>query len=887
MDKRSLWLVILILLLGTAVRFYHIQTRSIWFDEGWSAYAAAQPTLIDAWNADLTNPPLYYLTLNAAARFIGQTELALRWVSLAFGLLAAALAYRLGRHLFGDQAGIMASLLLMLSPLMWWASQEARMYTQLAALVLLCALAWHGLMRQPRQYWWLLLWLAELALLYAHNTGPVIVIWLNTAAVLFWFIRYFAHKRHHSPAIPPRTVLLWIAGQLGVVLLWLPYFITRFLNLAEANSAVSSTTPLTPDALARFWQVLWAGAWTLGGQEPLLITLSLLILALVALLIPWRKTAVRWLVLHITVLTAALWFSLSVLGNELHGRYLVMILPLLLVAIAAGISQTPLRRLLYGLLLSLLAFNLLAVVHIITTTPTYQHDDARGMARYYADQLTAQDTVLMWSYADRYEFAYYWPRLAVQANRVTLPEGADLDAVLPLLPTSGDVALNIWYTQRADYRGMLGCVLGAGTVAPPERYDVYGMTNLLFRAPALRPIALQPFAAVLPFAALDAVGTVSPAPSDQAVCLPLQLTLTQPLSVDLKASLRVLNSLGWEVARTDAIFADRIQRTSSQLGVGAALTAYPLLRLPYAAPAGTYRVLLDIYDETAQPSGYDFTLPDSAQPRRSLEIARWQALPGADWSPSPAASALPVPLNLQVDDSLTLLAHNLAGITLRNGDLLRIEMLWSGQGILPPLTLRARDGAWSTEIAPLSLTPINGVSLDWREARIPPDVPAGAAELRLPDGTSLAAITIDALPLLLFPPPYDVPVGIELSGVGSLEGYSVAGTMSDRSQPFTVTLNWRAAQPTAASLTVFVQLVSADGRVLAQSDSLPVQGSRPTTTWRSGEYIIDAHQLTFHADAFPTTATLIAGFYDASTGVRLPVSSGGDSIVIQEGIVVR
>ena len=93
--------------------------------------------------------------------------------------------------------------------------------------------------------------------------------------------------------------------------------------------------------------------------------------------------------------------------------------------------------------------------------------------------------MIAWSYADRYELAYYWDRLGVKARRITLPEGADLDAVLPLLPTSGDVALNIWYTQRADYRGMMGCVLGNGTVDEPERFTTYGMTTLIYHNPAL------------------------------------------------------------------------------------------------------------------------------------------------------------------------------------------------------------------------------------------------------------------------------------------------------------------------------------------------------------------------------------------------------------------
>ena len=81
-SSRSLFLFVFILLLGMAARLYGIQTQSLWFDEGWSAYAAVQPSVIEAANADATNPPIYYVLLNITVRFWGQSEFALRLFSL-------------------------------------------------------------------------------------------------------------------------------------------------------------------------------------------------------------------------------------------------------------------------------------------------------------------------------------------------------------------------------------------------------------------------------------------------------------------------------------------------------------------------------------------------------------------------------------------------------------------------------------------------------------------------------------------------------------------------------------------------------------------------------------------------------------------------------------
>ncbi len=900
----TLPLVIIILLMATAVRIYYIQTQSIWFDEGWSAYSAIQPSLQAAVDSDKTNPPLYYVIVNLAARGLGDSEFALRWVSLAFGLLAIAVAYQLGKQLFNSRAGLMAALLSAFSPLLWWAAQEARMYTLLALLLLLCALAWHKLIPNGsstrRWRWWLVLWLSELALLYAHNTGPVVVLWLNAVTILAWLINFINARRHASTSLSTQhsllsTFLFWFGGQIVVALLWSPYFVNRFLSLSEANSAVTSTSPLTLDELGRLWQALWTGTWAMVGHEPLLMLLSGIAFVLALIVIPWRSANARWLVLHVAILTAGLWLALSILGNEVHGRYLVMIAPLLLVAIAAGLfpKPRPTRRpfsslstqySVLGIFFFLATF--VIALHFATTNPAYQHDDARGMVGYYADHLTANDSALMWSYADRYELAYYWDRLGVKARRITLPEGADLDTVLPLLPKTGDVALNIWYTQRADYRGMMGCLLGEGTVNEPERFETYGMTNLLFHAPSLHAPLLKPFDVTSSLAKISAVGDIPPATADRAICLPIQITLTQSTSVDLKAAVSIGNRLGESIAHTDAIFADRVQRTSSQLPVGSVLTAYALLRLPYGAPAGDYTIHVRLYDEQGQLSGYSLTTTDGQiRPDFLINITRTS---GADWSAVNRDTDLPVKSDVVVANSdLKLIAHNLTGGIYHNGDVVDMTFLWSGEGDLPSLNLKAFDGKWNVPILSPDNRPHDNATLDWRQIRIPLDAESGSATVQFADGIPLATLTIEAIPALYVPPPIKHPLYADVPEVGKLLGYTITGDMSDRNQPFTLSLVWQPLKPTTASYTVFAQLISTDGRVLAQSDSLPANGARPTTGWRTGEYILDEHLVAFHADATAATANLIVGLYDAATNQRVPITSTADFITLQTGVVVH
>lgn len=59
-----------------------------------------------------------------------------------------------------------------------------------------------------------------------------------------------------------------------------------------------------------------------------------------------------------------------------------------------------------------------------------------------------------------------------------------------------------------------------------------------------------------------------------------------------------------------------------------------------------------------------------------------------------------------------------------------------------------------------------------------------------------------------------------------------------------VQLAWRALEQPEDPLVVFVHVLDAAGRILAQSDSEPRGGLYPTTAWRAGEEIVDWHRLT-------------------------------------------
>lgn len=118
-----------------------------------------------------------------------------------------------------------------------------------------------------------------------------------------------------------------------------------------------------------------------------------------------------------------------------------------------------------------------------------------------------------------------------------------------------------------------------------------------------------------------------------------------------------------------------------------------------------------------------------------------------------------------------------------------------------------------------------------------------------------------------------------------LIGYDLPTANLKPNEFLNLTLYWRADRQIEKSYTVFAQVVGAqfnprkNNPLWGQADRAPAP---PMNTWLPNEIIADAHRIAIDADAPPGTYQIIVGLYDAATGARLAVDSGGDSITIGE-----
>jgi hypothetical protein len=129
--------------------------------------------------------------------------------------------------------------------------------------------------------------------------------------------------------------------------------------------------------------------------------------------------------------------------------------------------------------------------------------------------------------------------------------------------------------------------------------------------------------------------------------------------------------------------------------------------------------------------------------------------------------------------------------------------------------------------------------------------------------------------------PSDAAFALPGGGQIRLTAQSVLPAEMQAGDVLPLTLVWGADRVPQQRFKVFLHLVGEDGRPVAQRDSEPVGGLRPTTTWAIGESITDKYGLLTPIDLPSGHYTLLVGLYDFfDPSARLPLEEGGDALTL-------
>jgi mannosyltransferase len=220
--KTSWFFVLIIVFLAFLVRFHNIDKEDIWLDEAYSLYVAEQPSFVDLINNMSTyedNPPLYYISLHYWIKLFGNSETAVRALSLFLGLGSIILLYMLASLLFDRKTGLLSAFFMFFSLIQTVYSQEARAYMLLVFLTLLSTLLFVRLLKKRTWFNQSGYILFTALLLYTHYLSFFVIFFQNIIFFLFY---------------PKKEFRKWVAYQFLILLLyvpWLPFFYNQFSSI--------------------------------------------------------------------------------------------------------------------------------------------------------------------------------------------------------------------------------------------------------------------------------------------------------------------------------------------------------------------------------------------------------------------------------------------------------------------------------------------------------------------------------------------------------------------------------------------------------------------------------------------------------------------------------
>lgn len=132
-------MIILILIIGLVLRFISLN-QSLWFDEAGNTIYAQRTSLeyyLTKYLLGDFHPPLWFAILWFWTHLVGGSVFVIRLLPVFLGVITIFLTFLIGKS-YSKNVGLIAALLLAMSPLHIYYSQEARPYALAAMSVTLC-----------------------------------------------------------------------------------------------------------------------------------------------------------------------------------------------------------------------------------------------------------------------------------------------------------------------------------------------------------------------------------------------------------------------------------------------------------------------------------------------------------------------------------------------------------------------------------------------------------------------------------------------------------------------------------------------------------------------------------------------------------------------------
>ena len=462
------------ILVGAALRFYHLGANSLWIDE-FATLDIARHSLTDIPRLSSSEnfiPPLYFVLVHSVLRVLGDSEVSLRLLSALAGIGTIPIVWLLTAVIARDRTvAHVAAGLLAANPLHLWYSQEARPY----ALLLLfgcCALLAFARAVESASLWnWIAFWVCATLAILVHTTGIVF-------PVIAWTWGLWSPNRE-------RLLRPLLGSSLAIGLTCAPFFFGIAHALREARGAFHSPPrPITgleigytlltyvggysfgpaPRDIQKFgaWTALWA-----HSLESLLAGTVLLGLMTIAAL-KWRRAPEPWFTVLLAVPLGFIFLLAALSGKAYSIRYTLPSLIGFLGIMSVAVNALGPRSRTLGLA-ALFGLALWADAQWFWL-PRYWKEDSRALVSWLRDKLPPGATVAVAPGYQNNLLEYYASKAGAEFHFRGVPPDSSLSGDTPpdaLVLTRLHHVPN-WRKFKADFVHLSGRQVVEGQVAGYE-----------------------------------------------------------------------------------------------------------------------------------------------------------------------------------------------------------------------------------------------------------------------------------------------------------------------------------------------------------------------------------------------------------------------------------
>lgn len=866
-------------------------------DEGLSLERAANNpfdgviTIGDRVITDCT-PPIYYALLAFDRLVGGDSVFSLRMVSVWASMVGVALVYALGRRLYGRNAGWSAMLMASISPYWIWHTQAALPDSAMIAATLLSILSLERITGQGKQHslWGVVWFISTVAMLYTQQTA----LWILAFEIPVGIIASFKRRNHKGVLV---WVLLVLAASLPLIYSAIggaeafPVYRPAWYQARQIALGSGSTRPVwvgvfrvLPFSLLLFASPLWF-FFSPSRRRQWLFGIGFFLVPVAAAQLITRDFGVgRWPMVWTLLISSA--FIIAGAGFSAlwrRSRSFAFVIVLGVVAISGQ------------------------WLFIQITNPTFGRDGLRAAAGYVSTMAEEGDVVILHDAMALPVWRYYYKG---PAPVEVIPEygGEKVDIASGRMNLAALTHRRVWYLQQpAPWAYFDPSLLPYYASVQWVQFDDQDFSSPWLQVHLAGYTVEPPVVKELPAGAtpvdicwpggLCVVGwsTTSLVPGETAE---LNLFWLQKKPTDNRLRAQVMIRAGDGSTWTEL---------SEQI-----LRFYPVARWPTGEIIQqTIRFSLS---PAMPPTTFNLDLALAGQPNKGAiksKAGKTMNQLGTITIQRPTEPIKPDAIQLQYKndadfgETVRLLGFNLPIDRPRPGHTTFVDFYW--QALKTPtenwrqwVRLEDRDGkVWVDHVGPLTV--IDFDMLQWQVGDLiwghifiplPGQMPAGEYRLVISlldsNGDPVPAMEIwraeptDSVvagpvylanwPILSSPPPVPHRPDIVFDNAIRLWGYDIPGKMTAGSE-LTVSIVWQCERPLEDDFNVFIHLMGENDTLLGQADGVPVDWTRPTSSWRAGEFIVDNYSIPIPEDAPEGPADVWIGFYRPDGSGRLPLSN--------------